>query len=342
MTDQQSPPDQFDEIRADRACIGCGFNLYAQPVTKEEHYGLAICRCPECGTVAALQQYPTMTHWVNRFRALIAAIWVVVLIAFFFGNTGAISGMTAAACDESARQMGNLIGQAHQNWEDEKLIQLKAMEAEGEGDTQADPTTTQPAAPIDPLAALNAPGTTIITNSNGVTTINGVPMAPSTGSTSGGRWTSITNEWRDAHLDDTIELNGGLWANVNREFLIFLVPMTIVGTLFGIFWSVALLGATRKKALLIPLVACTIGLVVVLAIHAPDRTYVYGQSVAVSMYAPLIAPIMFMYQFLVLAFGIWIGRKVARVVVTLALPPRNRVPLSLLWTRDGLPLPSSK
>jgi hypothetical protein len=206
-------------------------------------------------------------------------------------------------------------------------------------DTQGDQTAVQPAAPIDPLAGLNTPGTTIITNSNGVTTINGVPMAPSTGSTNGGRWTSITNEWRDAHLDDTITLSGGLWANINREFLIFLVPMTIVGTLFGIFWSVALLGATRKKALLIPLVACTIGLVIVLAIHAPDQTYVYGQSVAVSMYTPLIAPIMFAFQFLVLAFGIWIGRKVARVVVTLALPPRNRVPLSLLWTRDGLELP---
>jgi hypothetical protein len=341
MTEVQQPVEQFDEIRADRVCIGCGFNLYAQPVSKEEHYGLAICRCPECGTVAALQSYPTMTHWVNRFRALIAAIWVVLLLAFFAGNIGAISGMTAAACDESARYMGELMGQEHQRWEDLKLAELKALESESGQAVDQTGQAAQPIAPIDPLAALNAPGTTIVTTTNGVTTINGVPVV-SSGTTAGGRWTMITDEWRDTHLDDTVQLSGGLWENVNREFLIFLIPMSIVGTLFGIFWSVALLGSSRKKAVLVPLILCVVGLAIVLAIHAPASSNSYSQNIAVGMYAPLIAPIMFAYQLLVMAFGIWIGRKVARMIVVMALPPRNRVPLSLLWTRDGLVLPSTK
>ncbi len=347
MTEVQQSVEQFDEIRADRACIGCGFNLYAQPVTKEEHYGLAICRCPECGTVAALQSYPTMTHWVNRFRALIAAIWIVILLAFFAGNIGAMTGMTAAACDEAARYMGELIGQEHQRWEDLKLAELKALEAEsGEAADQTNQTgqtnqTAQPAAPIDPLAALNAPGTTIVTTTNGVTTINGVPVVTS-GTTAGGRWTLITDEWRTTHLDDTAQLYGGLWDNVNREFLIFLIPMTIVGMMSGIFWSVALLGSSRSKALLVPLVMCVIALAFVLGIHGPPGSSSYAQNVSVSMYAPIFAPMMLVFQFLVLAFGIWIGRKVARVVVVMTLPPRNRVPLSLLWTRDGLQLPSAK
>ena len=98
------------EIRADRACVGCGFNLFGQSIVKEEHYGLGICRCPECGTVAALQSYPVMSHWVNRFRVLIAAIWIVLLLAFFAGNIGVISGLTAAACDESAKSMADIIG----------------------------------------------------------------------------------------------------------------------------------------------------------------------------------------------------------------------------------------
>ncbi len=348
MTEVQQSVEQFDEIRADRACIGCGFNLYAQPVMKEEHYGLAICRCPECGTVAALQSYPTMTHWVNRFRALIAAIWIVILLAFFAGNIGAMTGMTAAACDEAARHMGNLIGRDHQIWEDQKLAQLKAKEAE-EG--QANPATDQsseqsaaqvavPAASIDPLAVVNTPGTTIVTTTNGVTTINGMTVTPMT--STGNRWTTITDEWREAHLDSTIENHGGLVENTNREFLIILIPMFIVALIAGVFWSVALLGSSRKRALLVPLVMCLLALAFVLGIHGPAGPNSYAQHVSVSMYAPILAPMMLIFQFLVLALGIWIGRKVARVVVLMALPPRNRVPLSLLWTRDGLQLPSTK
>ncbi|MEZ6164498.1 MAG: hypothetical protein R3B67_08695 [Phycisphaerales bacterium] len=68
---------------APTAPAGCGFNLYGQSVTREEHYGLAIARCPECGTVAALQQYPVMTHWVNRFRLIIGGIYIVLLLGMF-------------------------------------------------------------------------------------------------------------------------------------------------------------------------------------------------------------------------------------------------------------------
>lgn len=322
--------EQFDEIRADRACIGCGFNLFGQTVTKEDHYGLAICRCPECGTVAALQAYPTMTHWVNRFRALIAAVWIALLLAIFVGSTGAITGMCGAACDVASTTLGEEIGKNHQQWEDQRRADALAAKLIEQASTG---NPTHIASASNELAGTTVDPTTI-TMINGVTVTNSAPN-------NGGRWTQITDEWIDSQLSQTIESSGGLAGAIHREFIVFLIPMTIVGSILGIFWSIAMLGATRKKVLLIPLVSCLLATVIIIAINAPGG-YTYGSSVARSVFTPYLAPMLMAYQFLVFAIGIWIGRKVARWIVVMALPPRNRVPLSLLWTRDGLPLPKPK
>lgn len=71
------------EIRADRPCTECGFTLFGQPITREPHYGLLIARCPECGTVASLQEYPLASRWVGRLVALGAAAWVLMMLGLF-------------------------------------------------------------------------------------------------------------------------------------------------------------------------------------------------------------------------------------------------------------------
>ena len=87
--------DTHDTIRADRACIACGFNLFGQPITREAHYNLLITRCPECGQAAALQSYPTMSHWVNRFRAILSALWIALTLGIL-ALTVLIGGVYAA------------------------------------------------------------------------------------------------------------------------------------------------------------------------------------------------------------------------------------------------------
>lgn len=324
-------PESFDEIRADRACIGCGFNLYAQPVTKEEHYGLAICRCPECGTVAALQQYPMMTHWVNRFRTLIAAVWIVLLLGLFIGSTMAITGLSQGASNIAGENMSDIIGQAHYEWsqEQDRLREL------------ANPSNTAGTSTSATTPALT-PGTTIVT-SNGVTTINGVvtPLTTTTTTTQPGRfnWVWLSPGWGDAHLDRVIKDNGGLIANIDREFLVMLIPGTIVGTLFGIFWSIALLGGTRRKAAIVPVVSCALAVILLIGMSRPDYNFTYISALSQDLYSTVIGPVFIAYMLFVSMIGIWIGRKFARLVVVMALPARGRVPLSLLWTRDGLELP---
>lgn len=69
------------ELVGDRPCARCHFNLSGQTVVREKHYGLLIVRCPECGTPAALQEYPTLGRWANRFAYLVAAGWLAVITA---------------------------------------------------------------------------------------------------------------------------------------------------------------------------------------------------------------------------------------------------------------------
>ena len=336
QADTNNEPAQI-EIRADRACIGCGFNLYGQSVTKEEHYGLAVCRCPECGTVAALQSYPVMGHWVNRFRALIAAVWIVVLVGFFIGNSMAWMGMSIGASNIAGQKMSEIIGEAHFVWKEEKDAQAQAALAAQQA-ANSTPVAGTPATPAPVVPGLPA-GTTIVT-SNGVTSINGVVVGQAAQTTpTQFRWTWLDSEWMENHLKDTIAARGGLFKNIDTEFLIMLIPGTIVSLLFGMFWSIALLGGSRKKAALVPVVAGIVGLAVHIGVSIPDMGTTFASSLSQDLYGPVVGPMYIGALVLISMVGIFLGRMIARWVVVMALPPRNRVPLSLLWTCDGKALP---
>ena len=101
MTD--TPPDTpstpLDTISGDRACASCGFNLFGQPITRESHYGLIIARCPECGSVAALQEYPALGKWTRRWTGALAGLWLVLLVAIFAGMTMTSFGLTVGSIE---------------------------------------------------------------------------------------------------------------------------------------------------------------------------------------------------------------------------------------------------
>jgi len=336
MTDQESTQtDAYmpDEIRADRACIGCGFNLFGQTVTKEPHYGMAITRCPECGTVAALQTYPAMSHWVNRFRSIIAAVWIVMLLGAFAGNTMILTGFSLSAVELSSENLAEIIGASHEEWGKAKEAQAAALKDAG-GTTPTSTPTTTPTAASTTTTVFN--GSTTFTTATGATVV-----IPGAGSSSF-RWVTISEEWRKDHLDSTIEQAGGVWANVDAEFLIIMIPGVIVGVLCGVFWSVTLLGGTKKRAMFVPLIACLIAVAMVIGINNADSSFQWAREIARGYYAPIIAPIMISIQLAALCFGVLLGRKIARFVVVMALPARNRVPLSLLWTCEGHSLPTAK
>ena len=75
------PAEQrISTLVGDRLCIKCGYNLTGQHVLREPHYEMLIVRCPECATVASMQEYPLLGRWAGRWAALAAGLWF--LLAF--------------------------------------------------------------------------------------------------------------------------------------------------------------------------------------------------------------------------------------------------------------------
>lgn len=290
MTEPSNIDLPIDHIRADRACIGCGFNLFGQTVTKEPHYNLAIARCPECGVVASLQTYPTMSHWVNRFRALLAGVWIAILIGLCIASVLIFVSFTSAVSSQASTTMAEQIGLASERWNQEQ--------ASSQG---------------------------VVTQTNSTFSFaNSI------------QYVTVTPQWRDDHLDETIALAGGLINNIDYQFLQLLIPSCIVVFSVGVVWSVVLLGGTRTKIVLFLLFLSGISLAISFGFNNPNQMYLWSSDLARSLYLPILAPFMMLYQLSVGIAGIWSGRKIARFVIKLTLPPRLRMPLSIFWTRDGL------
>ncbi len=356
--------DGLNQIRADRACIGCGFNLFGQSVVKEEHYDLAIVRCPECGVVGALQSYPTMSHWVNRFRALLTALWILVLIGAFSIYTMIVMGFSAGALEIASDDFGSLIGSYHAQWVEEQAslaqeaqqawveqpMNVQADEETGiTGEADKDETGVA-VGEIDESAlqvgtvtsTTNGVTTTVTTNADGTTTttVNGVMNTNWVGG--GYQWSMITPIWRDRHLEQAIDDAGGIWANLDRGFLVIFIPGFVVSLMAGLFWSVTMLGARRRTVVWVPVIAGLIAGAMSMTINSTSGTNVWASELAKAETAPIVIPMIIGFQILIAALGVFIGRKVARTVVLMTLPPQGRVSLSMLWTRDGLEMPRPK
>lgn len=101
------PAEQrISTLVGDRLCIKCGYNLTGQPVLREPHYEMLIVRCPECGTVASMQEYPLLGRWAGRWAALVAALWFIVAFVLLMASAGILLGLgsevTRIACEPYA------------------------------------------------------------------------------------------------------------------------------------------------------------------------------------------------------------------------------------------------
>jgi hypothetical protein len=84
-------------------CTRCGYNLIGQRIVREKHYAMLIVRCPECATVASVQEYPLLGGWARRWGVVLAALWFILLLATFPASSGAIFGFSLVIAEEAAR-----------------------------------------------------------------------------------------------------------------------------------------------------------------------------------------------------------------------------------------------
>ena len=112
---QNDTKDQrVSEVIGDRTCAACGFNLFAQPILREHHYNMLIVRCPECGTVAALQEYPLLGKWANRWSKLLAAFWLLIIFGGLIASGDLISSFSNSVANESVYPFAAEIGKLFQ------------------------------------------------------------------------------------------------------------------------------------------------------------------------------------------------------------------------------------
>jgi hypothetical protein len=91
MTDTATdlPPlknvQKWQQLEVDTFCVECGYNLHAQPVTRDERLGIFVCRCPECGRFHPAGVGVTAARpWMNRLATGLLVFWVLIVLSAIF------------------------------------------------------------------------------------------------------------------------------------------------------------------------------------------------------------------------------------------------------------------
>lgn len=118
---KQSPTRSGGEERVsvmygDRLCTTCHYNLIGQPVIREPHYNLLVVRCPECATMASVQEYPQLGRWANRWAIFLSGVWIILLLAFAAGGLGMTFGMSGGFTDETINHFEDELRNHWETW----------------------------------------------------------------------------------------------------------------------------------------------------------------------------------------------------------------------------------
>lgn len=318
VADCAIPPaeQRLGPLVGDRFCAACGFNLVAQTIVREPHYSMLMVRCPECGSCAALQEYPALGPWAARWSRVLAVALLVVLL----GSIGASSllcwGMSIPAVEAMSRPLRDRIGAAHAQWQLERAQAAAAV-------------------PVPSPPPPSAPG--------GIAPITPTPANVQSPTAMLGSWTEyIDAQWvRQADMQAVLSSQGGLATAIDWSQLGWIVPASPGVFALGVLFSVLLLGSSRRKASVV--VPVVLGLSTAwAAISLTDGALKWGgsaMSAAVELVGLRLHLVVYVFFAQIMLLGVWLGRPIARVVVRMLLPPRLCGSLADLWLCEGLEPP---
>jgi len=288
-------------LSGDRLCLKCHYNLAGQTILREPKYALLIVRCPECGTVAPVQEYPTLGRWARRWAAAGAALLLLVLAGLWMANAGVFTGFGFGAVEVATDRYSDFILERYE---------LDQPDSPAKGNTVLNatgPASTPPAIarPVFPRADFDS-------------------------------WWAQ----QDAQqlFQDAGGWRGALEWRPAVGMLLFSAIMAMV---FGLMWSVAMIARSKRTlvvwALIIggtSLLFCSFQLS-----EWVTSTPAYRWQAAAYQLGPVLLPAMLAYQVLMLMVGMLIGPMVARRLVCILLPPRLWMTMHWLWTMRGLEPP---
>ena len=98
-------PTPRETLAGDRLCMRCLHPLAGRAIERDAQSGLLFVRCGECGTAAALFEYPTLAPWLGRLKSVVAGTLVVFALLTGLAMAGVATGFTigtALECVDSA------------------------------------------------------------------------------------------------------------------------------------------------------------------------------------------------------------------------------------------------
>jgi hypothetical protein len=305
--DAPSPPERVAQIGGDRLCARCGYTLRGQTVEREPHYGLLIARCPECGTPAALQEYPALAASAGRLRVLGLLVFLAAILALLGVHIGVQAGSVAAF-----RARAGFTEEINAAWRSH----VGAVRAAG-GDAYAN-------APQWVEQWLDA---------------NRLPQP--------GNWVYIDAAWWDnADQRAILGSDSLVLAIASAVPLSVWVIFSVLAALLGAAWSIMLLQRSRPQVLLMMAVPMGLTALITVvsssSIGGPWTTtgWVPANELVREGLVPTRSLVLGTAHGLACCWiGVWFGRSAARGLARALVPPELRGPLAILWFRDGLTPP---
>ena len=88
-------------VELDRFCEGCGYNLRTLPVYRDEHTGIPVVRCTECGRFQSANDAATaLRPMLHRATSVLLVVWMLTIIAAFIHLAVAEGALSYATLDE--------------------------------------------------------------------------------------------------------------------------------------------------------------------------------------------------------------------------------------------------
>jgi len=95
-----------ETVSGDRVCMQCLHPLAGSAIVREPETGLLYCRCVECGTAAALLEYPTIAPWVRRMKSVAVAVFMTAAAIAILAGIGLGVLMPTVASNACGEQTG--------------------------------------------------------------------------------------------------------------------------------------------------------------------------------------------------------------------------------------------
>jgi len=318
-------------ITGDRSCVQCGYNLIGQAITQEPHYSLFVVRCPECGKVIPVHEYPAFTRSWRRIGAVVTVIWMLFLLALLPASSGSLTGMCITIAEVGCQGLGQRLDAMHQEYQ-ESLIGKYAPAAANALDNAPSPWD---------LRDFGEP------TAREITVVPNVPAGTRQVMLGDGRMANVPESvvvldfngwWATQDQAQLLADLGGAASAISRIAIFPFVVHLLLAYVIGAIWTILLINMR-------PLVAARVGVGIILlgalfvwiaTINWRDASVVwYGGQAARLILAPLVTWISIIAALPAMIAGFLTGRSIARLFVRLLLAPRLRMGLAFLWTLDG-------